>query len=101
MAPFNVVSMAPSRDGFNITPMGVAETLVGADDGGLPVAQFTSGWTISDDRLIWRMTLQAGATFHDGTLVTARWLSPVGTLDRSRRSQDSTVVAPAVAGACA
>ncbi|MFC3028088.1 MULTISPECIES: ABC transporter substrate-binding protein [Roseomonadaceae] len=71
VAPFHVDSLEPSRDGFNFTRMGVAETLVGADDGGLPVPQLASGWTLSEDRLTWRMTLRAGAVFHDGTPVTA------------------------------
>lgn len=71
VAPFHVESLEPSRDGFNFTRMGVAETLVGADDGGLPVPQLAASWTVSEDRLTWRMTLRAGASFHDGSPVTA------------------------------
>ncbi|WP_249731859.1 ABC transporter substrate-binding protein [Roseococcus sp. SDR] len=71
VAPFHVESMEPSRDGFNFTRMGVAENLVGADDGGLPVPQLAEGWTLSEDRLTWRMTIRAGATFHDGSPVLA------------------------------
>lgn len=71
VAPWHVESLEPSRDGFNFTRMGVAETLVGADDGGLPVPQLAESWTISDDRLTWRMTIRDGATFHDGSPVTA------------------------------
>ncbi len=71
VAPWHVESMEPSRDGFNFTRMGVAENLVGADDGGLPVPQLAESWTLSDDRLTWRMTLREGATFHDGSPVTA------------------------------
>lgn len=84
VAPFHVESLEPSRDGFNFTRMGVAETLVGADDGGLPVPQLASAWTLSDDRLTWRMTLRAGATFHDGTPVTAE---AVATSLRRARAQ--------------
>lgn len=71
VTPFEINSLEPSRAGFNFTRMEVAETLVGADDGGLPVPGLATNWTLSDDRLAWRFTLRAGARFHDGTPVTA------------------------------
>jgi peptide/nickel transport system substrate-binding protein len=92
VAPFHVESMEPSRDGFNFTRMGVAETLVGADDGGLPVPRLAAGWTLSEDRLTWRMTLRAGATFHDGTPVTAEAVA--ASLRRARAQPGPLANAP-------
>ena len=82
VAPFEVHSIEPSRTGFVFTRMGVSETLLGADDGGLPVAALATAWTVSDDRLTWRLTLREGATFHDGTPVTAE--AVVAALRRAR-----------------
>lgn len=61
----------PARSGYVFTRMQVLETLVGADDGGLPVPQLARAWTLSEDRLTWRFALREGARFHDGTPVTA------------------------------
>lgn len=71
VTPFEINSLEPSRGGFNFTRMEVVETLVGADDGGLPSPALATSWTLSDDRLTWRFTLRAGARFHDGTPVSA------------------------------
>lgn len=71
VTPFEINSLEPSRAGFNFTRMEVAETLLGADDGGLPVPQLATRWSMSDDRLTWQFTLRDGARFHDGTPVTA------------------------------
>lgn len=41
------------------------------DDTMKPVPELVAGEEISDDGLTWRLTLRDGATFHDGTPVTA------------------------------
>lgn len=82
VAPWEVGSLEPSRSGYNFTRMQVAETLLGADDGGLPAPGLATSWTVSDDRLTWRLTLREGATFHDGTPVTAE--AVVASLRRAR-----------------
>lgn len=71
VSPWEITSVEPSRTGYIFTRMQVAETLVGADDGGLPVPGLATAWTPSADGLNWRLTLREGATFHDGTPVTA------------------------------
>ncbi|WP_159999434.1 ABC transporter substrate-binding protein [Roseomonas sp. 18066] len=72
----------PARSGYVFTRLQVLETLVGADDGGLPVPQLASAWTLSEDRLAWRFTLRPGARFHDGTPVAAA--AVVASLERAR-----------------
>ncbi|MGY4803482.1 ABC transporter substrate-binding protein [Teichococcus aerofrigidensis] len=63
--------LEPARSGYVFQRMQVVETLVGADDGGLPVPGLARGWDLSQDRLIWRFRLRPGARFHDGTPVDA------------------------------
>jgi peptide/nickel transport system substrate-binding protein len=92
VTPFEINSLEPSRAGFNFTRMEVAETLVGADDGGLPVPALAARWTLSDDRLTWRFTLREGARFHDGTAVTAE--AVVACLRRARSQPGPLADAP-------
>ncbi|MBO1079333.1 ABC transporter substrate-binding protein [Roseomonas haemaphysalidis] len=73
----------PARSGYVFARMQVAETLCGADDGGLPVPQLARSWSLSGDRLTWRFRLREGARFHDGTPVTAK--AVLFCLDRARR----------------
>jgi len=80
----------PARSGYVFARMQVAETLCGADDGGLPVPQLARSWTLSEDRLTWRVRLRDGARFHDGTAVTAE--AAVACLERARRQ--AGVLAP-------
>jgi peptide/nickel transport system substrate-binding protein len=72
----------PTRSGYVFTRMQVLETLLGADDGGLPVPQLAHAWTLSEDRLTWRFTLRDGARFQDGTPVTMQ--AVVTCLERAR-----------------
>ncbi|EHL97462.1 ABC transporter, substrate-binding protein, family 5 [Acetobacteraceae bacterium AT-5844] len=72
----------PARSGYIFTRMQVLETLLGADDGGLPVPGLARSWTLSEDRQQWRFQLRPGARFHDGTPVTAQ--AVVNGLERAR-----------------
>lgn len=71
VTPWEIASLEPSRAGYVFVRMQVAETLIGADDGGLPRPGLATAWSMAEDRLSWRMTLREGALFHDGTPVTA------------------------------
>lgn len=92
--PFEINSLEPSRSGFNFTRMEVAETLVGADDGGLPVPGLATAWEVSEDRTTWRLTLRPGATFHDGAPVTAD--AVVNALRRARAQPGPLADSPLV-----
>jgi len=82
VSPWEIGSLEPSRAGYVFTRMEVAETLTGADDGGLAVPRLAASWTVSDDGLVWHFTLREGARFHDGTAVTAE--SVAAALGRAR-----------------
>lgn len=71
VSPWEILSLEPSRTGYVFARMEVAETLLGADGGGLPVPGLARTWTPSGDGLTWRLTLRESAVFHDGTPVTA------------------------------
>lgn len=71
VSPWEIGSLDPSRTGYVFTRLGVAETLVGATDGGAPAPALAASWAASDDGTVWRFTLREGARFHDGTPVTA------------------------------
>lgn len=71
VSPWEIGSLDPSRAGYVFTRLGVAETLVGATDGGLPAPALAASWSASEDATVWRFTLREGARFHDGTPVTA------------------------------
>lgn len=82
VSPWEITSLEPSRAGYVFTRMEVAETLTGADDGGLATPALAASWTVSDDGLVWRFRLREGARFHDGTAVTAE--AVVAALERAR-----------------
>lgn len=92
VSPFEINSLEPSRAGFNFTRMEVTETLVGADDGGLPVPELAASWSLSEDRLVWRFNLRPGARFHDGTPVTAE--AAANSLRRARAQPSPLADAP-------
>lgn len=71
VTPWEISSLEPSRAGYVFLRMQVAETLVGADDGGLPRPALATSWAMAEDGLSWRLALRDGAAFHDGTPVTA------------------------------
>lgn len=70
-SPWEITSLEPARAGYIFTRMQVVETLMEADDGGLPKPGLAAKWSVSDDGLVWRFELRTGANFHDGTAVTA------------------------------
>lgn len=71
VAPWEYTSNDPADTGFVLARMGVAETLVQVEPEGQLVGGVAEGWSLSDDKLTWRFRLRGGATFHDGTPVTA------------------------------
>lgn len=50
----------------------VFDTLFGLDEAGRPQPQMLEGYSVSDDGLMWDLTLRPGLVFHDGTPVLAR-----------------------------
>jgi peptide/nickel transport system substrate-binding protein len=96
VAPFEITGLDPARSGCVFARMGIAETLVGADDQGQPVAALADAWTLSDDRLSWRFRLRAGARFHDGTPVNAA--AAAGSLKRARAQRVGPLAAAPVDG---
>lgn len=92
VTPWEVASLEPSRTGYIFARMQVAETLIGADDGGLPRPGLATSWTMTEDRLSWRLTLRDGAQFHDGTPVTAE--ATVAALRRAKAQPGPFSTAP-------
>ena len=95
VTPWEIASLEPSRAGYIFTRLQVSETLVGADDGGLPRPGLAPAWSASEDRLSWRLTLRDGAMFHDGTPVTAE--AAVASLRRARAQPGPFSTAPITA----
>lgn len=79
---FELHSLDPSTSGGFFTRLQVAETLVDADNQGALQPGLATAWEASPDNLSWRFTLREGATFHDGTAVTAD--SVAGALETAR-----------------
>lgn len=71
VGPFEVHSVDPATAGGTFTRLEVAETLVEADDTGALQPGLADSWEVSADGLVWTFVLRPGATFHDGTPVTA------------------------------
>ena len=82
VAPWEVASLEPVKTGYVFARMQVLETLVTANDRAEAVAAIAEAWTLSADRLSWQFVLRPGATFHDGTPVTAA--AVVASLERAR-----------------
>ncbi|MFC4169679.1 ABC transporter substrate-binding protein [Teichococcus aestuarii] len=82
VAPFEILGLEPAQAGHIFLRMDVAETLVSFDRQGQAVPALAQGWTLSDDRKVWRFTLRDKARFHDETPVTAE--AVVTSLERSR-----------------
>jgi peptide/nickel transport system substrate-binding protein len=72
VAPWEYNSNDPTDVGYILTRIGVAETLVQVDPDGSLVAGVAAHWSIDADKLTWRFTLRAGASFHDGSPITAQ-----------------------------
>lgn len=71
VGPFEVHSLDPATAGGVFTRLEVAETLVDADDDGALLPGLAEHWLATADGLAWTFDLRPGATFHDGTPVTA------------------------------
>jgi peptide/nickel transport system substrate-binding protein len=71
VGPFEVHSVAPVESSGLFTRLEVAETLVSSDLEGELQPGLSPSWTDSSDGREWTFDLPAGATFHDGTPVTA------------------------------
>ncbi|WP_404286843.1 ABC transporter substrate-binding protein [Microvirga sp. RSM25] len=71
VAPFEINGTDPSTAGDLFLKMGVAETLVGADEAGKPVPALAASWELSDDGKVWRFKLRPNVMFHDATPLTA------------------------------
>jgi peptide/nickel transport system substrate-binding protein len=73
----------------------VYDTLYGVDANQRPLPQMAEGHTLSDDKLVWRITLRPGLRFHDGEPVLARDAS--ASLERwSKRDPFGQVLAKVV-----
>ena len=69
--PFEVHSVAPVESSGLFTRLEVAETLVSSDLEGELQPGLSPDWTESSDGRTWTFDLPDGATFHDGTPVSA------------------------------
>lgn len=90
VAPWEIGGLDPASSGHVFARLQVAETLVGADDGGLPVPSIAQAWTASPDGLVWRFEMRPGATFHDGSPLNAAAVA--ASLDRARASAAGMLV---------
>lgn len=95
VSPWEIGTLDPSRGGYVFTRMQVTETLLGADDSGLPRPGLATSWVVSEDRLTWRLTLREGAVFHDGSPVTAE--AAVAALLRAKAVPGPFATAPVAA----
>lgn len=90
-APWEVASYDIAQAGFAIQKLEIMENLVDADETGTLRPGLATGWSQSDDGLVWTFTLRDGVTFHDGSSFTAeaaaqvlnRALSQPGVLQKS------------------
>lgn len=69
--PFEVHSLDPTADGEVFTRLQVSETLVTSDLAGELAPSLATEWSSSKDFTAWEFDLVEGATFHDGTALTA------------------------------
>ncbi len=69
--PFEVHSLEPAVDGEVFTRLQVTETLVTSDIKGELAPGLATKWSSNSDNTEWRFDLVDGATFHDGTPLTA------------------------------
>lgn len=71
VAPWEYTSNDPTDTGFILARMGIGETLVQVEPEGQLIGGVAESWRVSEDKLSWRFKLRAGASFHDGSPVTA------------------------------
>jgi peptide/nickel transport system substrate-binding protein len=82
--PKSVIRFAPQADLASVDPIQsnayvtrnhaalVYDTLFGVDDDYQPLPQMLQGYTVSDDKLEWVLTLRDGLAFHDGKTVRSQ-----------------------------
>lgn len=70
-APFEIKAADPVLSGDIFLKMDVMETLVNSDANGALVPGLSDGWTVSDDKLVWRFHIRQGVLFHDESALTA------------------------------
>lgn len=71
VAPWEYTSNDPLDIGYILTRIGVAQTLVQVETDGKLSGGVAESWSVSEDKLTWRFVLRRGATFHDGSPVSA------------------------------
>lgn len=70
VAPWEVTSTDPAKSGDAFLRLGIAETLVGADDNGDLIPTLATDWEHDGTGKVWTFHLR-DATFHDGTPLKA------------------------------
>ncbi|MDZ4312122.1 MAG: ABC transporter substrate-binding protein [Cypionkella sp.] len=91
-APFEIRAADPVLSGDIFLKMDVMETLVNADASGALVPGLSEGWTVSDDKLVWRFHIRQGVQFHDGSALTAE--AAANALNWSKTKEGVLVKAP-------
>lgn len=71
VSPWEIGGLDPARSGYIFVRMQVAETLVTTDRDNNLAPLLARGWRVDEDGLTWTFDLRAGATFHDGTALSA------------------------------
>ncbi|WP_202684559.1 ABC transporter substrate-binding protein [Skermanella mucosa] len=92
VGPWEIVGVDPAQSGYVFSRTQVAETLVTADGEGRLAPLLAESWSASDDGLTWRFPVRSGATFHDGTPVTAE--AAAASLERARAGAGAFAQAP-------
>ena len=92
VGPWEIVGVDPAQSGYVFSRTQVAETLVTADGEGRLAPLLAEGWSASGDGLTWRFPVRSGATFHDGTPVTAE--AAAASLERARAGTGAFTQAP-------
>lgn len=92
VGPWEIVGVDPAQSGYVFSRTQVAETLVTADGEGRLAPLLAESWSASEDGLTWRFPVRSGATFHDGTPVTAE--AAAASLERARAGAGAFAQAP-------
>ena len=95
---FEVHSIEPTTAAGVFTRLGAVETLVTVDAEGEMLPGLATEWSTDDGRT-WRFALREGATFHDGTPVTAE--AAAAALTTALKTGASTLTAADVTGVTA
>lgn len=88
VGPFEIHSLEPTASNGLFTRLEVAETVVSSDVEGTLAPGLATTWRASPDKLTWTFDLVDGATFHDGTPVSA------GAVARSLTSTAAEAASP-------